>query len=163
MSNSSALNDCSNLEPLEASVCSKADTALDELDFFPEEGAQGLHVHRKRRRMAVASFRTPPNQPTSVTSASVARKFFRHLDSQHPLVLDRSSTPAFCDTARWRGACVDGRSARRILENNPIVAQEYRQYEHACREVGVTPLSWKHFLKQRCLYHGAIYEGMLDD
>jgi hypothetical protein len=162
-SNGLALNDISSLENLEALARSAANRACDDFDFPPEEGSQGRDVARKRRRREVAFDRTPPNQPTSLTSASVARNFFRHLDSQHPLVLEHSSTPSFCYIASRSGPRAEGRSKRRVLESNRIVSEEYGQYELASQDAGVTPLSWKQFLKQRCLYHGAIYEGMLDD
>jgi hypothetical protein len=138
--------------PTQPRTGGSADSVNDDLDF--DEPDVRRHKPRKKQRTTLHS------------ALSVAREYFRDLDSRHPLMLDHSASAASDEAggcASRRGRVVDGRSVRPILASNPIVAREYESHHRACLEVGVSPLVWKHFLQQRRLYHATMYEGILDD
>jgi len=160
-SSSSSVSTCANSSVTSSSTDLNFPAGDDE-----DVGGTGDNKNRKNSRTK--------SNPSALTSLSVARTFFEALDSENPLAVMESSSPA--DSTVGDKLNGNGGRSRRILSasNNPLIGREYRQYQRSCDECGVDPLDFAAFLEQRRLFiHGggggdtsssrALYEGCLDD
>lgn len=152
-------------QPVSAAVTSTTTTAassggdLTDFEFHGDDDEEGSENRHPAKTPAAVV-----HQPSALTSLSVARKFFEKLDSddQHQLAVDDRLTPQM--SAGGGRATRNGRTFRVLDLSNPVVADEYRQYAHACAAADVEPLKLESFLHQRRLFHAdAVYDGILDD
>ena len=95
--------------------------------------------------------------PSSQTSMSAARAFFRHLDNEQlNLTQEPGTSPKRKRTVRTR---------RKLSLSDKQLSQEYKEYMAACEASKVSPLSRQEYLSNRGAYFRAtsMYDGFLDE
>ncbi|GKY97447.1 hypothetical protein MPSEU_000703200 [Mayamaea pseudoterrestris] len=98
-------------------------------------------------------------QPGSTTSLAVAQRFFKQLDSEHPLTMTESLASNHSERAKFN----DGRTCRTMTLREPGIKQDYEAYSAMCVNAGVDPLSVGAFLEQCAMTRKYVYDGFLDE